>query len=108
MLKYKFNNAVLKPYFLKKVKIANYMLQKFTHIKVYSSTNFEKSILVKDEKRNVYISVYIGKKCKGFGTGKVNRCQLNFHFPENKDIHLTHLTKTDLNVYENEIDNNLI
>lgn len=102
-MRYKFNNKCREPYFLKKVSIAEYMLKNFIHVKTFSSTSFEKSILVKDPKRNVYIMVYIGKKCKGFGKGITNRVNLNFHCPENKNIHYAFLTKQDLNVYQNEM-----
>lgn len=102
-MRYKFNNKCKESYFLKKVRIAEYMLKNFIHVKVFSSTNFEKSILVKDPKRDVYIKVYLGKKCKGFGKGTINGVNLNFHCPESKDIHYAFLTKKDLNVYENEM-----
>jgi hypothetical protein len=103
-MKYKFNKQATTNYFGIKVKVANYIIKSFTPIGETrkSPGGYEIYGTFKDEQRNVFIDLYLGRKIKGVGAGLPIECKLNYSLEHHPELNFKALSKKDVMVYYNE------
>lgn len=100
-----FNKRAQTPFFKKKLAVATLIEKTFKEENVRRHQYYTSGFF-KDEKRNVVVWLFIGRKVKGVGQGLVNDVELKWGGHHRDKFNWKALTPKEIEVYYKQINTN--